>query len=102
MLLLEMSISPLDQGEHLSQHVAEAIDIVDRSGLPYQVTAMGTLIEGEWEEVFAVVRQCYDVMRRRSRRISISIKVDAREGPGGRLVSKIDAVERRLGRNLHR
>lgn len=102
MLLLELSISPLDQGEHLSECVAEAVDVIDRSGLPYQLTAMGTLIEGEWDAVFGVVRQCYETMRKRSRRISIQIKVDAREGPGGRLSSKVETLEHRLGRTLRR
>jgi len=102
MLLLELTISPLDQGEHLSDCVAEAIDVIDHSGLPYQLTAMGTLIEGDWDTVFSVVKQCYETMRLRSRRISIQIKVDAREGPGGRLTGKVDTVERRLGRVLKR
>lgn len=63
---------------------------------------MGTLIEGEWDAVFGVVRQCYETMRQRSRRISIQIKVDAREGPGGRLTGKVETLERRLGRSLRR
>ena len=49
MVLLEFSMSPFDKGESLGPYVARSLDIVDRSGLPYQLTPMGTIIEGEWD-----------------------------------------------------
>ena len=54
MVLLEFSMSPLDKGESLSQYVARSLDIIDRSGVPYQLTPMGTILEGEWDDVMAV------------------------------------------------
>ena len=56
MVLLEFSMTPSTQGESKSRHVARILDIIDRSGLPYQLTPMGTIIEGEWAEVMAVVK----------------------------------------------
>ena len=51
MVLLEMSIVPLGQGESVSKYVAQCIDLVDRSGLNYELHAMGTIVEGELAEV---------------------------------------------------
>lgn len=100
MVLLEFSMSPFGKGESLSPYVARSLDIIDQSGLPYQLTPMGTIIEGEWAEVMAVVTACFEAMQSDCERISTQIKIDYRAGPGGRIQSKIDAVEQRLGRKL--
>ncbi len=100
MILLEFAMSPMNQGESLSPYVARSLDIIDKSGLPYRLTAMGTIIEGEWSEVMAVVTACFEAMRTDCERISTSIKIDYRAGASGRLDSKIESVERRLGRKL--
>ena len=100
MVLLEFTMSPFDKGESLSEYVARSIDIIDRSGLPYQLTPMGTIIEGEWDEVMAVVTACFERMRQDCGRISTSIRIDYRAGKSGRLKSKIDSIESKLGRKL--
>ena len=100
MVLLEFSMSPFAKGESLSPYVARSLDIIDNSGLPYQLTPMGTIIEGEWAEVMAVVTACFEAMQTDCERISTQIKIDYRAGPGGRIKSKIDAVEQRLERKL--
>jgi uncharacterized protein (TIGR00106 family) len=100
MVLLEFSMSPFAKGESLSPYVARSLDIIDKSGLPYQLTPMGTIIEGEWAEVMAVVTACFEVMQKDCKRISTQIRIDYRAGPGGRIKSKIDAIEGKLGRKL--
>lgn len=100
MVLLEFSMSPFDKGESVGQYVARSLDIIDKSGLPYQLTPMGTIIEGEWDEVMAVVTACFERMKQDCNRVSTSIRIDYRAGPGGRLKSKIAAVESQLGRKL--
>ena len=100
MILLEFSMSPLDKGESVSAYVSRSLDIVDKSGLPYQLTPMGTIIEGEWTDVMAVVTACFDAMRADCDRVSTQIRVDYRAGPGGRLKSKVESVEQKLGRKL--
>ncbi len=100
MVLLEFTMSPFDKGESLSEYVARSIDIIDRSGLPYQLTPMGTIIEGEWDEVMGVVTACFDRMREDCARVSASIRIDYRAGKSGRLKSKIEAIESKLGRKL--
>ena len=100
MVLLEFSMSPLDKGESLSPYVARSLDIIDKSGLPYQLTPMGTIVEGEWDQVMALVTGCFQRMSQDCDRISTSIRIDYRAGKSGRLKSKIQAVESRLGRTL--
>jgi uncharacterized protein (TIGR00106 family) len=100
MVLLEFSMSPLDKGVSLSPYVARSLDIIDQSGLPYQLTPMGTILEGEWDQVMAVVTACYQRMSQDCDRISTSMRIDYRAGKSGRLKSKIQAVESRLGRSL--
>jgi len=102
MILLEFSMTPLGKGESVSAYVAPVLDIVDRSGLPYRLTPMGTIVEGEWDAVLAVVRQCYERLRVDCPRILCTMKIDAPEPSAGRLESKIASVERRLGRALHK
>src|SRR6187455_2267959 len=58
MVLLEMSITPLGKGESVSQFVAECVEIIDRSGLDYELHAMGTIVEGELDEVLDLMRRC--------------------------------------------
>ena len=100
MVLLEFSMSPFGKGESLSPYVARSIDIIDKSGLPYQLTPMGTILEGEWDEVMKVVSDCFAIMKTDCDRISCQVKIDYRAGPGGRMTSKIDAIEDKLGRKL--
>ncbi len=98
--LVEFSMTPLDKGESVGEYVARSLKIIDDSGLPYRLNAMGTVVEGEWADVFAVVQQCYERMREDCRRITCSIKVDYRKGASGRLESKVASVHEKLGRDL--
>jgi uncharacterized protein (TIGR00106 family) len=100
MVLLEFSMYPLDKGESLSPYVARSLKIIEESGVDYRMNAMGTILEGEWDEVFDVVRQCYRAMTEDCNRISCSIKVDYRRGPKGRLTGKIASVEKKVGKRL--
>lgn len=60
MVLLEFSMSPLGKGESVGEYVARSLEIIDQSGLDYRLHAMGTVVEGEWDEVFAVVKRCFE------------------------------------------
>lgn len=99
-VLLEFSMTPLGKGESVSKFVARSLDIIDRSGLPYRVNPMGTVIEGDWDEVFGVVRKCFERMKKDCTRISTSIKLDYRKGRGGRITAKVESIEKKLKRKL--
>lgn len=99
-VLLEFSMTPLDQGASVSHFVSRSLDIVDRSGLPYQLNPMGTVLEGTWQEALDIVTRCFERMKADCERISVSIKIDYRRGRSGALTGKIASVERHLGRKL--
>jgi len=100
MVLLEFSMSPLGKGESVGKYVAWSLEIVDKSGVDYRLNPMGTVLEGDWDDVFGVVKQCFERMKKDCNRISCSIKVDYRKGAKGRLSGKVMSVEKRLGRKL--
>lgn len=102
MVLLDLSIYPIGKGESLSRYVARCIDVIDRSGLPYRCHAMGTEIEGEFDAVMAVVRQCFDALAADCHRISCSLKLDYRKDAHNRLDGKIASVEAKLGRPVQK
>lgn len=102
MLLAEFSIWPMDKGTSVSPFVARAIDIVDRSGLPYKVGPLGTCVEGEYDAVMAVIKACHDALAADSDRVMCTIKMDWRKGRSGRIEGKVDSVEKKLGRELKR
>tara|TARA_B100000686_G_C16480188_1_gene806643 strand:+ start:381 stop:689 length:309 start_codon:yes stop_codon:yes gene_type:complete len=102
MLLLEFSMSPMDKGESLSQYVSRSLNIVDKSGVNYRLNPMGTVLEGEWEEVMEVVKCCYEKMSEDCNRITCSIKIDYRKDKSGRLDSKMASVEKQLGRKVNK
>jgi len=93
-------MSPLGQGESVSSYVARVVDIIDKSGLDYQLHAMGTVIEGEIDEVLSVLKSCFEELSSDCDRISCTAKLDYRAGASGRLQSKITSVEEKLGRSL--
>jgi uncharacterized protein (TIGR00106 family) len=100
MVLLEFSMSPLNKGESVSEYVARSLEIIDESGLDYQLHALGTIIEGEPEQVLDVLQKCLAAMSTGCDRITCAAKLDYRKGASGRLKTKVAAVEARLGREL--
>ena len=100
MVLLEFAMSPTGQGESLSAQVARVLDVIDKSGVPYQLTPMGTILEGEWDEVMAVVTACFRALQAECPRIGMNLRMDWRAGTESRLRSKIARVEAHLGRKL--
>jgi len=102
MVLLEMSIVPLGHGESVSKYVAQCVDLVDQSGLDYELHAMGTIVEGELPEVMKLIQQCIEKVAEQSDRVTCTAKLDYRRGLKGRLTAKVDSVEQKLGRQVKR
>ncbi len=98
MVLVEFSMYPTDKGESVSAYVARSIDLIDKSGLAYRLTPMGTIVEGDYDAVMKLVRDCFELMRSDCNRIALSLKMDYRKNRQGSLDSKIASVEKRLGR----
>ena len=109
-MLLAFSVAPSGQPSHLavdpaasadgasadaSVHdaVAAAVKIVRDSGLPNHTDSMFTTIEGEWDEVFAVVKAATEAVGRFGSRVSLVIKADIRPGYSGELTGKVERLE---------
>jgi uncharacterized protein (TIGR00106 family) len=87
---------PVDAGGGVSDVVADVVRVIRASGLPNETNAMFTNIEGEWDEVMAVVKQAVDVAAARYPRIGLVLKADIRPGYDGQLAAKVERVEERL------
>ena len=97
-MIAEFSIYPIGVGESLSGEVAKAFRIIDASSLPYEHHAMGTNLEGNWDEVMAVIKACRDRLLEDSNRVSIAIKIDDRAGQPNRLAHKVDAALHKMSK----
>ncbi len=102
MVLLEFSIYPIGKGESLSRYVSKAVDIISKSGLAYKVGPMGTAIEGNIDEVFAVIKECLAAMKKDCNRIDFHIKGDYRKGRRSAIEGKVKAIEKKLHHTIEK
>ena len=101
-MLAQLTLFPLGKLSGMSADVAKVIDLIEKSGLPYQLTSMGTLIEGEWDEVIALIGACRKALLEDNERIYMVLKVDDQPGKTGKLAGKVNSVESKLGRPVKR
>src|SRR6186713_3180615 len=99
-MLVAFSISPsgaaADETGGVTEAVAAAIRVVRESGLPHETNAMFTNIEGEWDEVMAVVKRAVDAVSAASPRVGLVLKADIRPGYDGQLTAKVERIEEAL------
>jgi uncharacterized protein (TIGR00106 family) len=95
-MLCAFSITPLGVGESVGPVVADAVRIVRESGLPNETNAMFTNVEGEWDEVIALLKRCVDEVAAVAPRVSVVVKIDHRPGVQDMLHAKVDAIDRVL------
>jgi len=96
-MLAAFSISPMGAGDSVGGAVAALVRLVRESGLPNETTSMFTTVEGEPDEVFALVQRCIEEAEKYGPRVSAVIKIDHRPGHDDMLHTKVDRVERALG-----
>jgi uncharacterized protein (TIGR00106 family) len=99
-MLAEFSIVPIGVGSSIGDKLAEVLKIVDASGLPYKVNPMGTVIEGEWDNVMKIIKKCHTTIMMTGERAVTSITIDDRPGKPNRIDEKVNSIERRLGKSL--
>lgn len=95
-MIIAFSVSPLGVGEDVGEYVADAVRVVRASGLPNRTDAMFTTIEGDWDEVMAVVKAACEAVAARAPRVSMTLKADIRPGTTGAMEAKVASVERHL------
>ncbi len=99
-VLLQFSMYPLDKGESLSKYVARSLKIIDTSGVSYKLGPMSTTLEGDYDEVMGVMKQCFDRMKEDCNRIGVYMKIDYRKDHEGRIEGKVKSVEEKVGKGL--
>lgn len=99
-MLAELSIIPLNRDTQLSDEVAAVVELVAASGLDYRLTPSGTCIEGEWDEVMNVIRQCHSEARERAPHVITMIKIEDEKGAKNQLTSNVRSVQEKVGGNV--
>jgi uncharacterized protein YqgV (UPF0045/DUF77 family) len=95
-MLVAFSVAPSGTGRadgSVHDAVAAAVRIVRESGLPNRTTSMFTELEGEWDEVFDVVRRATEAVGEYGSRVSLVLKADIRPGYSGELDAKVERLE---------
>ena len=103
-MLIAFSVAPSGTGRadgSVHDAVAAAVSVVRASGLPHRTTSMFTEIEGEWDEVFAVVKAATDAVLPYGSRVSLVLKADIRPGHTGEIDGKIDRLARAIESRPH-
>jgi uncharacterized protein (TIGR00106 family) len=99
-MLTEFSIIPIGIGSSIGDQIAEVLKIVDASGLPYRINPMGTVVEGEWDDIMKLIKKCHETVLNTGERVITAISIDDRKGKPNRIEEKIKSIERRLGKSL--
>lgn len=98
-MLIAFSVAPSGTGRadgSVHDAVAAAVRVVRASGLPHRTTSMFTELEGEWDEVMAVVKAATEAVMPFGSRVSLVLKADIRPGYSGELDAKVDRLEQAL------
>ncbi len=100
MALMEISVVPLGTGStSLSQYVAEIKSFLEKEGIPHVLTDMGTIIEGDPDELFRLARVLHEMpFKAGAKRVYTLIRLDDRRDKEVHLGMKVESVRRRLGK----
>jgi uncharacterized protein (TIGR00106 family) len=104
-MLAELEIVPIGTGgPSLSAVLAQVAKLIDQSGLDYRVGPMGTTVEGEWDRIMALAKQCHQAVLGSTPRVMTTIRIDDRKdarGPG-RITQKVASLEAKVGKPLRK
>ncbi len=99
-MVVNFTIVPIGKESSLSTKVAEVLEIVSESGISYKLHSMGTILEGEWDEIIKLIKKCHKKILKDSDRVLTTITIDDRKGRTGRISGKVKSVEKKLGMKL--
>ena len=98
--MAEFSVVPIGKDESVSQYVAECMKIVEASGIAYKINPMGTVLEGDYDAVMAVIRKCHMRVIELCPRVMTTVRIDDRKDVQNALEKKIASVEEKVGKEL--
>ncbi len=100
-VLIEFSMFPTDKNESVSPYVSRIIKAIDESGVNYKLTPMGTVFETEsLDEALNIIRMSHEQLSPDCGRIYMNLKMDYRKDKSGRLIQKIESIEKKLGKSV--
>jgi uncharacterized protein (TIGR00106 family) len=101
-VLVEFAMFPTDKGDSISEYVSRIISMMGVNNTPYKLTSMGTIFEVETlEEAFMIINGAYKQLEPDCNRVYSTIKLDIRKGKNGRIIHKVESVERKLAKKLN-
>ena len=96
-MIVEISFVPIGVGTSLSRYIAKVIKNIEKSGLKYQLTPMGTIVEGEWNEISKLIDYSHNLIFEMGiERIITNIKIDYRLDKKSSMQDKIDSVKKKM------
>jgi len=96
-VMIDLCVIPLGVGVSVSEYVTACQRVLQEAGLEHQMHAYGTNVEGEWDEVFAAVKRCHEVVHEMGApRVSTSMRIGTRTDREQSMQDKIDSVELKL------
>ena len=96
-VMIDLCVVPIGVGVSLSEYIAECQKVLQGAGLKHEMHAYGTIIEGEWDDVFATVRECHQAVHDKGApRISTTIKVGTRTDRDQTMEEKVQSVDEKL------
>lgn len=99
-MLIQLSVTPVGTGEETKEITAKMMKIIKMSELDYQLTSMGIIIEGDWDELIALARKCHEEVKKYSQRVVTSMVIDDRKDLNNRLKNNVLDVEYAFGDTL--
>ena len=100
-MIAEISVIPIGEGIDLASYVARVVKIIDESGLDYKLNAMGTVVEGDSDRIFDLIKKCHNKMLETAQRVYTTVKIDERKDKNIKMIEhKVQTVEKELGRSL--
>ena len=99
-MLFELSLVPIGRDSHVSEEIAEALKLIEKSGLPFQLTPSSTCIEGEWNQVIPLIERCHRLLRQKCPHLLTMIKIEDQEDSKNMIRRNIASVEEKVGHKL--
>jgi len=99
-MIASFSIIPIGRSTSIGDKIAEVLKIVDRSGIPYKINPMGTVVEGEWDAIMKLIKKCHTTTMKSGERTITNISIDDRRGKTRRIDAKVKSIEKRIGKTL--
>lgn len=94
-VLAQLTIFPTDKGESVSRYVAAVIDIIKKSGIPYQVHPLGTTLEGELHGISLLIERCFEELQKECNRVYAQVTYDFRAGRESGATQKLASLQKR-------